>query len=307
MAGKLGLGAWNTQTEFKELRVFDDQGQLVYRDDFTSLENWQTPGIGKWQLEQGYAVSSINVHLSTIKSYARLAMQAGVLTDQEYALIRAVQGYSRKERRRLDGKRLRTRIGAKKENPVTITPDQAQALKFGHDLEKGQGRRDSLLMCLLLDHGLRVGEVAILKVEDFIVAEGCLRFFRSKVGKEQTHRLSDSTRQALADCAAHSELPESGKILRCSLKSGVLGKPGMTTRGITLRVRVLGEERGIQGLSAHDCRHAWATSAARNGTDPFALQEAGGWSSLAMPRRYVEDQVIANEGVKTGREFQLDL
>ena len=53
MAGKLGLGAWNTQTEFKELRVFDDQGQLVYRDDFTSLENWQTPGIGQWQLEQG--------------------------------------------------------------------------------------------------------------------------------------------------------------------------------------------------------------------------------------------------------------
>lgn len=188
---------------------------------------------------------------------------------------------------------------------MRISPEQADSLKT-HP-ETPQGRRDRLLMCLLLDHGLRVGEVAALNVEGFIVAEGCLRFFRSKVGKEQTHRLSESTRQALADCAAHNELPESGKILRCSLKGGVLGKAGMTTRGITLRVRMLGEERGLQGLSAHDCRHAWATNAARNGTDPFALQEAGGWSSLAMPRRYVEDQVIANEGVKTGREFQLDL
>jgi hypothetical protein len=35
----------------------------------------------------------------------------------------------------------------------------------------------------------------------------------------------------------------------------------------------------------------------RHGTDPFTLQEAGGWSSLAMPRRYVADNEIANEGV----------
>jgi hypothetical protein len=27
------------------------------------------------------------------------------------------------------------------------------------------------------------------------------------------------------------------------------------------------------------------------------LQEAGGWSSLAMPRRYVEESEIANEGM----------
>jgi hypothetical protein len=31
------------------------------------------------------------------------------------------------------------------------------------------------------------------------------------------------------------------------------------------------------------------------------LQEAGGWSSLAMPRRYVEENEIANEGVRLGQ------
>jgi integrase len=54
----------------------------------------------------------------------------------------------------------------------------------------------------------------------------------------------------------------------------------------------------LKGLSAHDGRHSWATKAVRSGTDPFALQEAGGWNSLAMPRRYVEAARIANEGVK---------
>jgi hypothetical protein len=34
------------------------------------------------------------------------------------------------------------------------------------------------------------------------------------------------------------------------------------------------------------------------GTDLLALQEAGGWASLAMPRRYVERAKIANERVK---------
>lgn len=72
----------------------------------------------------------------------------------------------------------------------------------------------------------------------------------------------------------------------------------MSERSITARVGVLGRAVGVLGLSAHDLRHHWATSAARAGTDVFALQEAGGWSSLAMPRRYVETTKIANAGVR---------
>ena len=72
----------------------------------------------------------------------------------------------------------------------------------------------------------------------------------------------------------------------------------MSERAITERVRVLGEAVGVTGLSAHDCRHYWATRAASQGTDPFALRDAGGWSSLAMPSRYVEAAAIANERVK---------
>jgi len=47
-------------------------------------------GFVKWQLLKGYAVSSVNVRLSTIKTYARLAFKAGTLGSTEYALIRAV-------------------------------------------------------------------------------------------------------------------------------------------------------------------------------------------------------------------------
>jgi len=262
----------------------------------------------KWQLNEGYAIKSINVRLSTVKTYARMAMQSGALTPQEYALIRAVQGYSYREQVRIDQKRSVRRIGFKKQEPVKLTPADARGLK--NQPATPQGRRDRLLMCLLLDHGLRVGEVTGLAVGDLNLEEGVLRFYRPKVNKEQVHRLTDDTLAAAFACQTHGEFVTAGLLLRRSMKNEELGTAGMTARAVTARVRLLGERLGIAGLSAHDCRHYWATSAARHGTDPFVLQEAGGWSSLAMPRRYVEENNIANEGVrldqgeKRGKERQ---
>lgn len=251
----------------------------------------------KWQLKEGYAVPSVNVRLSTVKTYARLAFQAGILSAEEFALIRTVQGYSRREKRRIDARRPQTRVSTKKETAVTLSAEQAEALKR-QPLDTLQGSRDALLLALLLDHGLRAGELAGLTLANLDIAAGIIKFYRSKVGKTQTHRLSaDSRRAALSYTKLLGFEPPSAPLLRPVHKGGKsFGANAMTTRGISLRVAELGEQIGVQGLSAHDLRHAWATRAARAGVDPFRLQQAGGWSSLAMPRRYVEDSAIANEG-----------
>jgi integrase len=263
-------------------------------------------GFVRWQLEQGYAVSSINVRLSTVKKYAALAFQAGVIDDTEHALIRTVTGYTHKESKQVDEKRadegIQTRIarpGAKKTESVSIPDEVAKSLKNGQPATP-QGRRDALLMCLLLDHGLRCGELALLKVKDFNLSAGLFSFHRPKVDKVQTHTLSRDTRRALRAWIGSGDCPllADASILRASTKNGKLTRPGMSERAITKRVAALGAAEGSAGLSAHDCRHYWATRASRKGTDPFALQEAGGWNSLAMPRRYVEAAKIANEGVK---------
>ncbi|HWQ47194.1 MAG TPA: site-specific integrase [Longilinea sp.] len=250
----------------------------------------------KWQLREGYALPSVNVRLSTIKTYSRLAFQAGTLPAQEYALIRAVQGYGRHQQPRVESRRSVHRVGLKKETPVHISPEQARALK--NQPPTPQGCRDGLLLCLLLDHGLRAGEAAGLGVDQVDLEEGTLRFYRPKVAKEQTHRLTQDTLAALHAYAACGGLEPGKPLLRRILKNEQFGQHSMTTRGISLRVELLGDLLGLEHLSAHDCRHFWATSAARHGTDPFVLQEAGGWSSLAMPRRYVEEQAVANLGVK---------
>ena len=253
----------------------------------------------KWQLQEGYAVSSVNVRLSTIKTYAKLAFQAGILPAEEFALIHSVSGYSQREKRRIDAKRSTTRVGLKKEKSVTLTAAQMEAL-MRQPLDTAQGSRDALLLALLLGNGLRAGELALLTIENINPMDGLLSFYRPKVGKSQTHRLSEYALEAFSVYSRFlRKEPPTSPLFRGIRKGGKkVSQKGLSTRGISLRVEKLGAEIGVGGLSAHDLRHTWATSAARAGTDPFKLQQAGGWSSLAMPRRYVEDAEIANEGVQ---------
>ncbi|MEZ4617743.1 MAG: site-specific integrase [Caldilineaceae bacterium] len=161
-----------------------------------------------------------------------------------------------------------------------------------------QGRRDALLMCLLLDHGLRVGEVADLTVDAFNLKAGKLVFYRDKVEKTQTHKLTADTLRAIRNYIEAGDVPAVGSLLRGSRKDGSLTHAGMSVVAITARVKRLGEEIGVEGLSAHDCRHYWATDANRNGTDPFALLQAGGWTSMQTVQRYVDASKVANDGVK---------
>jgi len=93
-------------------------------------------------------------------------------------LISMIKGYSRKEGKHINAQRSVSRRGYKKADAVHISEKQARKLKNHPDTP--QGRRDALLMCLLLDHGLRVGEVVRLTVGSFDLKAGVMRFYRPK-------------------------------------------------------------------------------------------------------------------------------
>jgi len=84
-----------------------------------------------WQLQQGYAIGSINGRLSTVRTFAKIAAKAGAITAQESILIASVQGYTSKEAKHIDEKRradgMHTRKGHKKAEAVTIPQDIAEA------------------------------------------------------------------------------------------------------------------------------------------------------------------------------------
>lgn len=277
------------------------EARIQTGDFLQDVEAWRgltwgiVQGFVEWQLQQGYALGSINVRLSTVKSYAARAMQAGVISAEVYARIAQVKGYRRAEARHLDEQRTVRRRGWKKAKPIFPTLEQVTRLKHQPGTTP-QGRRDAVLMCLFLDHGLRCGELAALRVDQFDLAAPTVRFDRPKVDKEgQTHRLTPDTLAALT--AYFKEDHPTGPLLQGSRKGGQL-TGGMSTRAITKRVNALGKRIGLEGLSAHDLRHEWTKRGVQAHSDLRSLMDAGGWTSAERVLLYAESGRIVNEGVK---------
>lgn len=278
----------------------------------TDPQQWQgitwglVEGFVKWQLMNGYAVGTVNLRLSTVKTYAQLALKAGALDVSEYARIRTVKGYSQSDKltvdqtRRSNGIETRrstkaraTSKASKKTEPVFLSKEQRDALIEQPDTPKGI--RDALMVCLMLEQGLRVGEVVILQRADFDLSSGLLRVYRPKTQKTQVHRLTEKT---LAAARSYLKIaPKDGNIWRRGAEKGNadLTEQGMSERAINYRLAMFGRHMGIDNLSAHDLRHTWAERAKKNPAK--TLQEAGGWNSPAMPLRYQKSSEIANDGL----------
>jgi len=251
----------------------------------------------QWQLNEGYAVGTVNVRLSTVKTYAKLAAKAGALDRGEYAMIRAIEGYRHAEGANLDKTRkargLDTRIGDKKAEPVHITAEQADRLKSEHG-DDGQGRRDRLIMSLLFDLGMRVSELADLRVDD-VNLDGdkpTLHVWRRKVqGTETEHANFEletipDTLRALRAYLADQDAPTDGALIVTSNRYGDLTGSALSKRAIAKRVRYLGRRiLDVDRLSPHDARHHAATVYGKT-KSTRELCSIFGWNSSAMALRY---------------------
>ena len=253
-------------------------------------------GYRDWLLARGYALGTVNVRLATVRRYAQLAMQAGALPTGAYTQITSVSGIARKNGANVNSTRKRTRRGAKKAEPVEVTDKQAQALKANHGSD-GRGRRDRLLMALLVDVGLRCSEIADLTVSDFVGLDGLcpeLHAYRRKTKNEGRYDLTtlpDVLEAARAYFGGHGA-PKSGPVFVASTPSGLLTGEPLTQRAIAKRVRVLGEQVGLEHLSPHDLRHYRATAFGERGRSTKFLMQWFGWSSPAMAVRYQRDAEI---------------
>ena len=52
--GRIGLGTWNNTAEFKDLKVVDPKGKILYQTDFSSnIDDWTKTGQGEWSVHDG--------------------------------------------------------------------------------------------------------------------------------------------------------------------------------------------------------------------------------------------------------------
>lgn len=297
-----------------DLKVFSaflldvSQVNIPYTELNSNPEAWQeiTFGIVKtfieYLLNQGYALGTVNRRLATVRKYASLAHEAGYLTAETIALIKTVKGYTGKRARNRDEKRTETRITdengqpVKKAENVQIPESVVTALKHEHDLTTPQGRRDKVMMCLLLDHAMRASEVSSLTVDNVNFDEETIRFYRIKTNDWQTDILSADSLSALK--AYRQDMLSADKpLIRSSKKNNELVERGVSARTVTRIVNKLGKQHGLDRLSAHDCRHSWATRAYKGNTHPQDIMQGGGWKTMTMVNRYTDKLEISNERV----------
>ncbi len=131
--------------------VTGEQPDLSQVDAWRPVTHGLVAAFVERQLQDGYAIASIARQLSTVKKRANLAYQAGALTFEQHALIRAVTAPTGTEGKRIDTQRAVTRRSTKKPEAVTLTPNQVAALKVQPDTP--QGRRDAVVVSLLLELG----------------------------------------------------------------------------------------------------------------------------------------------------------
>ena len=263
--------------------------------------------------KEGYALSSINRSISTIRKYAGLATTAGYIAPTANLQIQGVKGYLGAEAHHVDSNRDQTRKSTKKADAVAIPKSVIKALKSADSYpESDMGMRDRLILCLLLDHGLRSSEVAMLEINHIDFENGIMQVYRQKTNSIDRLYISKDTAEALIVYLGCESITNAetkiDQLLWSASRGGKLRPKPMSRSGVSKVVTKYGKQMSMQfgipnlsKLSAHDGRHQWATDVLASGAQIDQLQQAGGWKSPSMPLRYVNKRKIANEGINLDR------
>ena len=144
--------------------------------------------------------------------------------------------------------------------------------------------RNRTIFMMLLDTGLRIGELINLSMEDTHMDEGFLKV-TGKGKKERIVPIGNNAQRALQRYLfryrSNPTLPGIDNVFL-----SIHGDP-LTENSIKLMFARLAQKSGVQRLHAHLCRHTFATRFLINGGDVFSLQQILGHSTLEMVRHYV--------------------
>jgi integrase/recombinase XerD len=222
--------------------------------------------------DAGLAPGTVVTFHRVLKNFASFCIRNGYAQDRQILEVRAPK--------------------QPKEEPDSFTMDEEKRL-----LAAAKTPRDRMILDFMLRTGLRLAEVCNITLDDIVDAPGgaYVRVRQGKGRKDRVvpldtpgHKVSSKLRQYIA-----RERPRETDSHNLFLSTRRAGRRGhytpITTHGLQVLIRRLGEETGIQA-HPHKFRHTFATRSLSAGVDVMALQRALGHTTLAMVSRYVHYQ-----------------
>lgn len=221
-------------------------------------------------LDDGYAVSSVNMALSALRGVAQTAFNLNCMDAETLARIRSVKRVSgdiQRKGRALEKSEIRALIQAAKQHPQHV-----------------RRCRDIAIVLTLCGTGLRAGELVKLERRDY--DNGILTVRQGKGRKYREIHVADTVEKAIrawlkvstdeADSALFSRIQRNGK---------VASQP-LTTTGITGILVELQQASGIAGFTPHDMRRTFITRLLEQGVDINTVRQLAGHSDISTTTRY---------------------
>ncbi|WP_391116657.1 tyrosine-type recombinase/integrase [Psychrobacillus sp. L3] len=169
----------------------------------------------------------------------------------------------------------------------SFTDEEIKSVLKQPNMRDYVGFRDYVAMMLLLDSGMRAGELLSLRIADidfqtrFITLEGD----RNKNRKPRLIPISAHLIKLILQLVGENKKHFSTDRVFLSQFGEPLGQ-----NHFNKRLKYYADKAGIKNkkVTAHVYRHTWAKNMTLNGCDSFTLQKMGGWSDIRTMRRYIQ-------------------
>jgi len=165
----------------------------------------------------------------------------------------------------------------------TLSDEEIRAVLSTFSISPSDTRNQALFM-ILLDTGLRIGELINLKMEDVHMDEGYLKVL-GKGKKERIVPIGNNAQKVLQRYLFRFRPKPNNPVIDNVFLSH--NSNSLTENSMKLMFTRLAKRSGVYRLHAHLCRHTFATRFLINGGDVFSLQQILGHSTLEMVRHYV--------------------
>jgi integrase len=223
--------------------------------------------------------STINVRLSAIRKLVGEARRNGMIGREEADNLTDIPNVRQKG----------TRLGN------WLTREQAKELLTVPDRSKLKGKRDYVIIALLVGCALRRRELATLNIEDIQLREGrwVIIDLRGKGGRIRTVAVPIWVKRGIEAWTAAAKI-DKGRLLLPLSKSGKIVGNELGDWAIWSVVEHSSKQIGIEHFGAHDLRRSCAKLCRKSGGDLEQIKFLLGHSSIQTTERYLgSDQEIA--------------
>ena len=216
--------------------------------------------------DRGYAVTSIDRHVSALKSFHKFCMRDGYARGNPAASVRLPRPADRL--------------------PDVLSIEQVNTLLDRASGSKPLELRDRAILEVLYGCGLRVSECSNLNLGDCVFDEGFLRI----VGKGNKERISPISGYALDALVTYlnegrTELVKPNAKPTAAVFLNARGGR-LTRQSIHKIVARAGLTIGVKNLHPHTLRHSFATHMLAGGADLRVIQELLGHADISTTQIY---------------------